>query len=342
MDVATVSVESAADVVVRTGLKVKADESFVVVSDAESAELGEALAGAGARAGARVTVARIDELRSVSTGHTGERPHKVLPDVLRRAMMRAGASAFVASAPHAELSMREQLLHMVAAHGVRHAHMPGISRRAFVAGLRAPLDEVERAGRHAMRRFEGSTRLDVDSAQGTALSVAPEASHRWVPQFGVVAPGFATALPAGALCVPARQVEGVFVADASLGEFMGAREGLLAHKPVRLSITRSRVVAVDVPADRALEREVSALLRMSENSDRVGLVILGVNGGAHDPTGDALVDQTRPGLHLVIGDPAGRVTGVPYRARSSFVACGAWGRVTTHAARSSRAPHAAV
>ena len=47
------------------------------------------------------------------------------------------------------------------------------------------------------------------------------------------------------------------------------------------------------------------MLRFAPNSDRVGLVAIGVNEGVDTPTGEAVVDQNLPGLHLFIGDPAG-------------------------------------
>src|SRR4029077_6978939 len=100
------------------------------------APIGDALAYLASSVGGHVTHARLDVLKSVSTGHSGDRPHKVLPDLVRRAMLATQASAFVASAPHAELSMREQLLHIVGACGVRHAHMPGITQVAFARGMR--------------------------------------------------------------------------------------------------------------------------------------------------------------------------------------------------------------
>src|SRR5689334_1541382 len=123
-DVTPAELAHASEVLLHTALRLRSGERFVIVSDLESAAIGEALARTAEQLGAIVTLARLDRLKSVSTGHDGDRPHKVLPDLVRRAMLAAQASAFVATAPHQELSMREQLLHIVGACGVRHAHMP--------------------------------------------------------------------------------------------------------------------------------------------------------------------------------------------------------------------------
>ena len=125
----------AATVLVTTVLHVRSGDRFVIIGDGESADIVQAIAEAGEAAGAEVTLALLDQLRSQSTGHTGDRPHKVLPDAVRRALLGAQCSAFVASAPHGESSMRDQMLHIVGACSVRHAHMPQVSRRAFARGL---------------------------------------------------------------------------------------------------------------------------------------------------------------------------------------------------------------
>src|SRR5436309_11227884 len=171
-DVTAADLAHASEVLLRTAIHLKPSERFVVVSDAESAAIGEALAQVAGTVGGHVTHARLDVLKSVSTGHTGDRPHKVLPDLVRRAMLATQASAFVASAPHQELSMREQLLHIVGACGVRHAHMPGITSRAYSAGMRLDYDRVSAWGRALFRRLEFAHHVHAWSPSGTDLHLA--------------------------------------------------------------------------------------------------------------------------------------------------------------------------
>src|SRR2546428_663843 len=113
----------AAKVLLTSALHVAAGERLVVGGDLESQAILDALEAAGKKIGAETAALRLDQLRSYSTNHSGERPHKVLPDSVRRAMLSAQASVFVASAPHPEASMREQLLHIVGACKIRHAHL---------------------------------------------------------------------------------------------------------------------------------------------------------------------------------------------------------------------------
>jgi leucyl aminopeptidase (aminopeptidase T) len=316
----------AALVLVSSALHVKQDERFVVVCDAESQAIGAALAAAGESAGALVTVARLDQLPSADSQKAGDRPHKVLPDALRRALLAAQASVFVASQPHQELGMREQLLHIVSACNVRHAQLPALTQRAFAAGMRLDYDKVETWGRGVARLLELARAVDADSAAGTKLRAVFPPDARWNAQLGTITPGRFALFPAGALLAPPESVEGVFVANASLGEFFGAREGLLLERPVKLTIQGGRVTRVEAPHSPALLRDLETMLAVAPNSDRVGLVAIGANVGIGAPTGDANVDVNLPSLHLIIGDPAGRAN-VAWTARTSFAACSAGTRV---------------
>src|SRR3984957_8631436 len=327
-EVSDAQLSHASEVLLRSALHLREHQRIVIVADADTARIGDALARTANGLGAIVTAARLDELKSVSTGHTGDRPHKVLPDLVRRAMLAAQASVFVASAPHQELSMREQLLHIVGACGVRHAHMPGITARAFVAGLRLDYEQVAAWGRALFRRLEFAQHVHTTSAAGTDLELTFAADPRWVPRLGTLAAGKWVNFPAGAIYASPLSADGVIVVNASLGEFFGAREGLLLHKPATLTLEGGRVVKVEAPHSPELENDIRQMLAFAPNSDRVGLVAIGVNEGVDVATGEAVVDQNLPGLHLFLGDPSGRATGVRWSARTSFAACQAGSSVT--------------
>lgn len=315
-----------ADVLVRTGIRLVQGERFVVVGDAESQPMLAALEAAGREAGAEVSALRLDQLRSYSTNHSGERPHKVLPDGVRRAMLSAQASAFVASAPHGEASMREQLLHVAAACKGRHAHMPGISPIAFATALHEDFGKLAQQGQAMERRLEIAREITCESPEGTKLTLKFGPPRRWVARLGRLEPGESVTLPAGSLITCPETISGTFVANASVGEYFGAREGLLAE-PVVFEIVDCRVMNVIAPSSPNLVREIENMLHIAPNSDHVGLVVIGVNAEIGDPTGDVTVDQNRVGLHLVIGDPMAKLTGATWSARTSFAACQARGSV---------------
>jgi leucyl aminopeptidase (aminopeptidase T) len=313
----------AAHVLVETALKVRPGERTVIIEDTGSLVLGDALAAAVESGGGWVKRARLDRLESA--GGSG-RPHKIIPDPLLFALHDADASVFVARALRGEDTMRQALLHVVRQRKLRHAHMPGLASAAFVAGMRLDYARVERLGQRVLGRLAGAATLFSESPAGTSLRVELAPDARWFAQLGVLAPGQWGNFPAGAVYASPASASGVFVADASLGEFFGVREGVLRASPVRFLVEAGRVT--DVTAGSAqLQREIEAMLRVSPNSDRVGLVSIGVNPGLDSPVGDALVDQNMPGLHIGIGDPAARATGATWSAPTCFAACAAASRV---------------
>ena len=290
----------AAQVLVQSALKMRAGERVVVIEDAASLEMGDAIAAEVEAGGGWVKRSRLDRL--ASAGGSG-RPHKIIPDLLLLALHEADASAFVASALPLELTMRQALLHVVRQRGLRHAHMPGVAPRAFMAGMRLDYAQVERLGQRALGRLTGATSIVAESPAGTSLRVDLAPDGKWFAQLGVLAPGRWGNFPAGALYASPSSASGVFVADASLGEFFGVREGVLRANPVRILIDAGRVVGVEAQSAQ-LKRDIEAMLRVSPNSDRIGLISIGVNPGLDSPVGDALVNQNMPGLHIGIGDPA--------------------------------------
>jgi leucyl aminopeptidase (aminopeptidase T) len=313
----------AAQVLVQTALKLRAGERLILIEDATSMTMADAIATAAESCGAWVKRSRLDKMPSAGGS---ARPHKVVPDLLLLALHDADASIFIASALSAELPMRQALLHVVRQRGLRHAHMPGIAEPAFVSGMRMDYAQVERLGTRVLGRLSGARTLLTESPAGTSLRVELHRRASWFAQLGVLERGKWGNLPAGAIYTSPVSASGVFVADASLGEFFGAREGSLRANPVRLLIDSGRIVDIEARSPQ-LKRDLEAMLRVSPNSDRIGLVSIGVNPGIESPLGDAIIDQNVPGLHIGVGDPAPKATGATWSAPTCFAACQASSRV---------------
>jgi hypothetical protein len=301
-------------------------ERFVIVADARSRAISEALQTAAREVGAVPSIYRLDQLPNEATAKIGG-PHKVLPNDLGRALAAAPCAAFLARGLVQEQSMRLQLRDIIHAARQCHAYMPDISEVAFAGGLRVPQDSVVAVGRFMSKRLRGVRSIQCESPAGTSLSLKVNPGAGWVARLGEVDPGRTTSFPAGTLLATPLEVEGRFVADASLGEFLGVNEGVLREKAVSFTIEHGRVTRVDTGRNAELQGQVEALLRVSPNSNRVGLACIGVNEGVRAPTGDSVADCLIPGLHLFIGDPAGRSTGATWTARTSLAACQTMSRV---------------
>jgi leucyl aminopeptidase (aminopeptidase T) len=310
---------AAARTLVHAILRIAPGERFVAVGDIETIPIVSALERVARDAGAEAAGLRVDQLKSFSTNHPGVRPHKVLPDAVRRAMLSAQASVFVASAPREEQSMRDQLEHIVGACRVRHAHLPGISVSAFCAGLSKIPPTLGDSASALLRLLELGRVVTATSREGTSLAVQPGA-RRWITRVGRIEPGQSVVLPAGSVIVAPESIEGTFAATASVGESYGPRDRVLSE-PVLFTIEGGAVTDVRSAGSPELAREIEAILTTAPGSERVGLVVLGVDPTATEPTGSVTLDQHRPGMHLVIGDPQTKLTKAGWSARTSLVLC---------------------
>ena len=278
-----------------------------MIADASTVRIGDALA--------RAVDEREADPRMVWLDDVSPRPLAELPLDVTAKLEGAAASVFVAGAPPAELAMRRALLREVTSRRLRHAHLPGVSQLAFVRGLRVDYDVVAGHGMRLMGRLASAANIVVSSASGTRLRVRFAPGTRWMPQLGQLEPGRWGNLPAGALYAVPDSVEGVYVADAALGSDATER------RPVTLVLEEGRVRTLTCPSDRALEKKLREHLESQPDRARVGLVAIGCNYGIIEPTGEALIDQNVPGLHLALGDAASEVTGLSWRASASLACC---------------------
>ena len=288
-----------------------------------------ALEAAGRDAGAEVSALRLDQLRSYSTNHSGERPHKVLPDGVRRAMLSAQASAFVASAPHGESSMREQLLHVVG--GVQGPARPhaGHHARRVRDRARRGLRQARRAGSRASSEGSRSrARSRARAPRGRKLTIKTGAE----PSLG------RTPRPRRARRVghAPRRLD-LHLPRDHLGHLRGdgERRRVLrrARGPARASrcvfeIVDGRVMNVIAPElseSRARHREHAP--RRAQLRSRRPRRHRRERGDRRSPPATSPSTRIAPGLHLVFGDPMAKLTGATWSARTCFAACQARGSV---------------
>jgi aminopeptidase len=108
-------------------------------------------------------------------------------------------------------------------------------------------------------------------------------------------------------------VNGVFVVDGVVGDFLCARFGILRETPLTIHVGRNRITSVEC-ANKELEQAFWAYTHTDENSDRVGEFAIGTNIGVSRVIGNILQDEKFPGIHIAFGDPYGAHTGAPWKS----------------------------
>ena len=290
-------------------------ERVVIMVDRPRRDIGISLADAARNAGAQAVIFSLEEY--------GERPVRHLPTSLEDALRDAQASVLLAGFDDGELAMRYELLTLVRQLNLRHAHMLGITRRSMIGGFSVDPSRILDATRGLRMRLRPESVIRVRSAAGTDLEVRCSASQRWAEHVGVIRPGRWEHLPSGGLVTSPTAINGVYVADASVGTEIAASMGLLDGAPVRFEIEQGVCRSVR-GGDRALDRHLSDFMRREPSLDRVGLVIFGANIGIHAATGEVSSDQNLPGIHLGFGATYPEQTGAAWNARAQMtVAAGA-------------------
>jgi leucyl aminopeptidase (aminopeptidase T) len=289
-------------------------EVVAVVVDETRRELGgvfeEVALGVGARA-----------IQVVLEEH-GARPLRRMPDAVREAIAGAQASLLLCGYEPGETAMRVELIGCAQAFSVRHAHMVGISARSLVPGFSVDPARIVDTARAVRTRVRDDSTLRLRSPAGSDLEVKLDPRHRWLEHSGVVRPGRWENFPSGKLTTSPAEVNGVFVADGSVGECFGAAAGVLTSTPVVVEIERGICRQVRCP-DRALQREIESYLREDSHGDRVGALHIGTNVGLLAPVGELVCDLNLPGLHIGFGSTFRDQTGASWSSRVQLGMTGA-------------------
>jgi len=194
-------------------------------------------------------------------------------------------------------------------------------------GMRADYHLVDRLSERLCERMARAARLRVETPGGTAITATFDSGYTWVKTSGLINRRYWSNLPAGEVFTTPKSVDGVFVCDATAGDYFGPKYGDLRATPLTLEIAGGRLQSARC-ARKDLEREFWSYCHTDEHSDRVGELAFGTNIALDDMIGVLLQDEKVPGVHLAFGDPYGSQTGAPWKSRTHIDvltrACNVW------------------
>ncbi|HEY4027237.1 MAG TPA: aminopeptidase [Candidatus Dormibacteraeota bacterium] len=295
---------------VRTCLNVRPGDRVAVVSDRSRADIAGAIVEESRAAGAEVVGWIMEDW---VPRPALEFPRGLADEILS---VRPTASFFAAGAAAGELAFRAPMLDLLARQlRCRHGHMVGIDRTLMLDGMAVDYDEVYRVTRRVHEVVRHASRIEVATRLGTELTATFSQGRRWVPCDGRYwEQGLWGNLPEGEVFTAPLSVEGVLVGE-ELGDHFASRYGLL-EEPVRLRVSRGRVISVEMPGHPAIRAEVEAYLAQSPNSNRAGEFAIGTNVGLTSIVGNFIQDEKFPGVHVAFGDPYGDETGADWECPS--------------------------
>ncbi len=288
---------------IRTCLRVASHERVVLITDRETDAIAASLADQVREIGAPIETYVLEE--------HGLRPLPAMPAPVLAALERADVSIYAAQPKPGELPTRIEMTRVVNRRRIRHAHMVSISPRIMREGMRADFERVDALGTRVRERALTARRITARSRAGTDLQATFDPAIRWIKTSGIISPEKWGNLPGGEVFTAPERVDGVYVVDGVLGDYLCARYGDIEDTPLTVTIERSRVVDARCARPDLLE-DFLAYTRTHENSDRVGEFAFGTNLAVRSIIGNILQDEKLPGLHLAFGHPYTEHTGASW------------------------------
>lgn len=281
-------------------LRIQPDEKVTLITDDACFEIGASLAHELDRRGLRYNAWILEQL---SPRPLTAMPHPVLDD-----LESSQVSIFAVRAQANELPARMQMTDVVNRRKMRHAHMVNIDRRIMLEGMRANFEEVDRISTQVWQMASAAQEIRATNPAGTNITGRFSPHLKWLKTSGIISPHKWGNLPGGETFTTPERVDGTFVVDGVVGDYLCEKYGDLRNTPLTIEIENSRLKKA-YSTDRQLEEDFWNYCHTDENSDRVGEFAIGTNIAVHDVIGNILQDEKIPGIHIAFGNPYGAHTG---------------------------------
>lgn len=292
---------------VETCLAVQPGQRVALIADEVSRPVAASLAAALQSAGAPSTSFLLEDF--------GSRPMQAAPAPVLDALETADVGILCMTPQPGELAARMAIVQTVERRRIRYAHMVGVTPEIMQQGMRADYKMVDRLSDRLRERMLRAETLTVKTEAGTSFSAHFRRDLDWVKTSGLISPCYWSNLPAGEVFTTPGRVDGIFVCDATAGDYFNGKYGDLRSTPMTLTIENARLVGVEC-ARKDLEREFWDYCHTDENSNRVGELAFGTNLGLSDMIGILLQDEKFPGVHIAFGDPYGSQTHADWKSRT--------------------------
>jgi len=237
-------------------------------------------------------------------------PKEVLDD-----MESSEVSIFAVKAQINELHSRMQMTDVVNRRKMRHAHMVNIEPRIMLEGMRANFLEVDRISIQVWQMASQAREIRATNPAGTDITGLFTPNYKWLKTSGIISANKWGNLPGGETFTTPERVDGTFVVDGVVGDYLCEKYGDLGQTPLTIQVADSRLVEAH-SSNKELEEEFWRYCHTDENSNRVGEFAIGTNIGVRDVIGNILQDEKIPGIHIAFGNPYGAHTGADWYSRT--------------------------
>ena len=288
---------------VRVCLRVQPSERVTVITDEVSLEIAAALVRELEDVGCQYQTWVLEDVAT--------RPLTDLPLPIAEDLEASQVSIFAVQAQTNELKSRMQMTDVVNRKKIRHAHMVNINKRIMLEGMRADFQKVDRLSVKVVETVRAAKQIRAKTPAGTDLVADLNPNYRWVKTSGIISTEKWGNLPGGEVFTTPGEVNGTFVIDGVVGDYLCAKFGDLKANPLTIQVKGNRVIEAH-SANKELKDDFWAYTHTDENSNRVGEFAIGTNIELKDVIGEILQDEKYPGVHIAFGNPYGAHTGAEW------------------------------
>jgi aminopeptidase len=284
-------------------LRIQAHERVCVITDEATAEIAASITHELDLLGAPYRAWWLEDL--------APRPLQALPQEILQDLEQSEVSIFAVQAQPNELKSRMQMTDVVNRRKIRHAHMVNINRQIMLEGMRADFLKVDRLSQKVVEMAQKASQIRATTRAGTDLVAALNPNYRWLKTSGIISREKWGNLPGGEIFTTPGEVNGTFVIDGVVGDYLCAKFGNLQNNPLTVRIKNNRLMEAH-SENRELQDDFWRYTHSDQSSDRVGEFAIGTNIDLKDVIGQILQDEKYPGVHIAFGNPYGAHTGAEW------------------------------
>src|SRR6202795_4127587 len=215
-------------------LRIQPEEKVTLITDWACLEIASSIAAELDKLGSPYQTFVLEEL--------AERPLIDMPQPVLDDMESSQVSIFAVVAQKNELRTRKQMTDVVNRRKMRHAHMVNIERRIMLEGMRADYEKVDELSRKVWEIATAAQTVRARTAAGTDVTAGLNKNYKWIKTSGIISVNKWGNLPGGEVFTTPGEVNGTFVIDGVVGDYLCAKYGDLRDNPLTIHVDQSRVV----------------------------------------------------------------------------------------------------
>ena len=281
-------------------LQVQRNEKVTLITDTATREIAASLYREIKKVGAQCNVFILEDY--------APRPHVNMPAKILEDLLTSNVSLYAVQGQVGELRTRMQMTKVVTKHRLRHGHMININEQIMREGMRADFRKIDEISTRVWQLARSASRIRATTARGTEIEAVLSPRLKWLKTSGIISPEKWGNLPGGEVFTAPQMVNGTFVVDGVVGDYLCSKYRDLADEPLTIVIKDNRMKEV-YSDNKELEQEFWAYCHTDENSDRVGEFAIGTNIQLKHVIGHILQDEKIPGVHIAFGHPYAEHTG---------------------------------